>query len=105
LGIKGNVMSDERSLLSSATQHILTTYAVSDDDASRHAREFLDFIKAKGGSLAGFDTESLVAAIDRHLGRVLVWKDHKRKAALEAASQAKANAYNGFNNASKRHKC
>jgi hypothetical protein len=97
-------MSDRGSLLSSAVSHIQSTFAVTDTDATRHAREFLDLIEAKGGSLSGFDAESLALAIDKHLGRSLVWKDHERKAVVEAASQATATAYEAFINASKRRK-
>jgi hypothetical protein len=70
----------------------------------RHAREFLDLVEAKGGSLSGFDAESIALAIDKHLGRSLVWKDHERKAVVESASQATAAAYDTFINASKMRK-
>lgn len=97
-------MSDRGSLLSDATRHIQRTFAVTSEEAIRHAGEFLDLVEAKGGSLSSFDAESLAVAIDKHLGRSLTWRDNERKAAAQAASQATVAAYEAFIGASKRLK-
>jgi len=97
-------MSDRASLLSDATRHIHSTFSVTSEQAIRHAGEFLDLIEAKGGSLSGFDAASLAAAIDKHLGRSLVWRDNERRAVSQAAAKATVTAYEAFIGASKRRK-